>query len=52
VQGEAVNIWQVQVWSIERQRWETCLTTGDKERARETWNRLSNDGLSPRLVRL
>lgn len=47
-----MNIWQVQVWSISRQRWETCLTTGSKEKAHETWTRLSNDGLSPRLVRL
>lgn len=45
-------IWQVQVWSISKQRWETFCTTGSRDKALEAWNRLNNDGLTPRMVKL
>lgn len=47
-----MNIYQVQVWSIARQRWETCYTTGSRDRAAEVWARLRNDGLSPRVFKV
>jgi hypothetical protein len=47
-----VNLYQVLIWSIAKQQWRPVLTTGDKERARETYSRYVNNGLSPRLIRL
>ena len=47
-----MNIWQIQVWSIKNQHWETYHTTGSREKAQEVWSNLHNNGLSPRIVRL
>lgn len=47
-----MTLYQVQVWSIQRKRWETIYTTSDGTKAGEAYDRLNNNGVSPRIVRL
>ena len=39
----------VEVFSIKNRNWRIILTTSQKDRAEETWHRLTNNGMSPRM---
>ena len=39
----------IEVFSIKDRDWHIILTTGQKDHAEQTWHRLTNNGMTPRM---